>query len=249
MRVNTADGDASQSATVFSGATAKVADAPPSINVSVSGDTQPGVVLSANAAVSTDTDGGTSIQYQWQASADGSTWNNIAGASAQTYTVADTDVGSELRVQASFSDDTGLHASAASAATAAVTGGTITVADGATVEIGGASVSSEVQFEGSTGTLQLDYPTSFTGTVAGFGAQDQMDLIGFDPNTTTLGYSANADHTSWTLTATDASHSANIALLGDYAASSFAAASDGHGGVVITDPPPLQNPLLTQPHA
>jgi hypothetical protein len=37
----------------------------------------------------------------------------------------------------------------------------------------------------------------------------------------------------------DGVHTANIALLGQYAASSFVTASDGHGGTLITDPPAL----------
>jgi hypothetical protein len=37
-------------------------------------------------------------------------------------------------------------------------------------------------------------------------------------------------------------------LLGQYMASSFVMASDGHGGTMITDPPSNQQPLLTHPH-
>jgi hypothetical protein len=35
---------------------------------------------------------------------------------------------------------------------------------------------------------------------------------------------------------TDGTHTANIALLGNYLASTFAASSDGHGGTAIVDP-------------
>jgi hypothetical protein len=48
---------------------------------------------------------------------------------------------------------------------------------------------------------------------------------------------------------TDASHAASVALLGQFMASSFVAASDGHGPTPITDHPSNQPPLLTQPHA
>jgi hypothetical protein len=46
-------------------------------------------------------------------------------------------------------------------------------------------------------------------------------------------------------------HTANIALLGSYMASSFAAASDGHGGTMISAAAQSTNetPLVTQPHA
>ena len=44
---------------------------------------------------------------------------------------------------------------------------------------------------------------------------------------------------------------AAIALLGNYMASSFVTAADGHSGTVITEGPQTANqqPLLTQPHA
>jgi hypothetical protein len=45
-----------------------------------------------------------------------------------------------------------------------------------------------------------------------------------------LGYSENGNGTGGTLSVTDATHTAKVALLGNYMASSFAAASDGHGG-------------------
>jgi len=42
---------------------------------------------------------------------------------------------------------------------------------------------------------------------------------------------------------------AGVALLGQFAASSFVAAGDAHGTTPITDQPSNQQPLLTQPHA
>jgi hypothetical protein len=44
---------------------------------------------------------------------------------------------------------------------------------------------------------------------------------------------------------------ANIALLGSYMASTFAAASDGHGGTLISEAAQAssQTPALTQAHA
>jgi Ca2+-binding RTX toxin-like protein len=45
------------------------------------------------------------------------------------------------------------------------------------------------------------------------------------------------------------SPSTNVALLGQFMASSFVTAGDAHGGTPITEPPPNQQPLLTQPHA
>jgi hypothetical protein len=51
------------------------------------------------------------------------------------------------------------------------------------------------------------------------------------------------------LTASDGSHVAKIALLGQYMAGSFVASSDGQGGTLISDPPPNQQSLLAHPHA
>jgi hypothetical protein len=80
-------------------------------------------------------------------------------------------------------------------------------------------------FAGSEGTLQLDQSQNFAGTVAGFGGQDQIDLadIAFGANTT-LGYGPNAAGTAGILSVSDGTHTANVALLGQYMASSFAMA-------------------------
>ena len=52
------------------------------------------------------------------------------------------------------------------------------------------------------------------------------------------------------LSVSDSAHSANIALLGNYLASTFTTASDGHGGTAVTDPALLSGvrPLVTPPH-
>ncbi|MGA7487719.1 MAG: calcium-binding protein [Xanthobacteraceae bacterium] len=52
-----------------------------------------------------------------------------------------------------------------------------------------------------------------------------------------------------TVAAADGSHAANLALLGQFMASSFVTAGDGHVGSPIPDQPLSQPPLLTQPHA
>src|SRR6516225_3222949 len=100
-------------------------------------------------------------------------------------------------------------------------------------------------------TQPLDQSQNFTGTVTGFGGQDLIDLrdIAFSPNTT-LGYSPNSTNTSGTLSVTDGTRTANIALLGSYMVSAFAASSDGYGGTLIADPvQPASQPLLTLPHS
>ena len=66
-----------------------------------------------------------------------------------------------------------------------------------------------------------------------------------------LSYAENSDHSGGTLSVGDGTHMANIALLGSYMASTFAASSDGHGGTLISEAAPTstQTPIVTQPHA
>lgn len=75
----------------------------------------------------------------------------------------------------------------------------------------------------------------FSGTGAELSGQDALDLrdIAFATIKTPT-YSGNSS--GGTLTMTDSPHSANIALLGNYLASSFVASSDRHGGTDIVDP-------------
>ena len=111
--------------------------------------------------------------------------------------------------------------------------------------------SGKVTFAGPTGTLWLDYPSTFTGKVADFGAQESIDLPGIlFGRHTTLGYSENSSHTGGTLSVKDGIHIAKLALLGNYMATSFVTAADGHGGTLITEAPQTtQQPLLSHPHA
>jgi len=51
------------------------------------------------------------------------------------------------------------------------------------------------------------------------------------------------------VTATNGSPAIGAALLGQFMASTFVAASDGQGATPIADPSSGQQPLLAQPHA
>ena len=108
-----------------------------------------------------------------------------------------------------------------------------TIANNTILEID-SSDSGNVTFTGSNGTLWLDQPSTFTGNVSGLGAQNGIDLsnIAFGA-AATLGYSPNDNNTGGTLTVTNGSQQANIALLGSYMASSFVMESDNHGGTMI----------------
>ena len=127
----------------------------------------------------------------------------------------------------------------------------VTIAAGATIELPSPFVG-PVSFAGSSGTLKLDQSQSFAGTIAGFSGQDQIDLadIGYGAKST-LGYLANGNNTGGTLTINDGNHTATLALLGQYIAGSFVAASDGHGGTLVSEEAlsATQTPLVTRPHA
>ena len=110
----------------------------------------------------------------------------------------------------------------------------ITVTDGAVVEINGASGQS-VTFAGATGTLKIDDSLAFTGQVSGLTGSDALDLadVSYGANTTAT-FLGNTN--GGTLTVTDGTHTANIALQGDYLSSSWTLSSDGKGGTLVVDP-------------
>jgi Ca2+-binding RTX toxin-like protein len=80
-----------------------------------------------------------------------------------------------------------------------------------------------------------------------------QDILDGGPGNNTVFQSATfapvSGNNTGAVTPTDASHAASLALLGQFMASSFVTAGDGHGAAPIADPPSNQQPLLTQPHA
>lgn len=90
-----------------------------------------------------------------------------------------------------------------------------------------------VTFTGPGGVAQLTDATSFHGSMAGFGGSDVMDLrsVGFS-GTLALAYAGSG--TTGTLTVSDGTHVASLAMRGAYTQASFAAASDHFGGTAIT---------------
>ena len=85
-----------------------------------------------------------------------------------------------------------------------------TIANGATVEIDGSSAQS-VTFTGTTGTLKVDDSLAFTGQISGLTGSDALDLadVSYGANTTAT-FLGNT--TGGTLTVTDGTQTANIAL-------------------------------------
>ena len=115
-----------------------------------------------------------------------------------------------------------------------VSGGTARISGAATLELA-AAASMEVTFDfDAAGTVQLDHSVNFTGSISGLNADDQLDLRDILSGAgTTATYTANEAGTGGTLSVSDGVHTANIALLGQYAPSDFEVAADATGGSLI----------------
>ena len=118
----------------------------------------------------------------------------------------------------------------------------------------GASFAGAVSFTGSSGVLRLAQSQGYTGSITGFavGGGDKLDLadIGFvSPSEASFSGTASQG----VLTVTDGTNTAKITLIGDYLGDAFTAASDGHGGTVITAGAALEarapSPALAEIHA
>ena len=83
----------------------------------ITGTVQVGETLTANTSEVTDTDGLSSVQYEYQWLADDA---DLSGATNATYTLAAEDEGKAIKVEVSFTDDAGNGETLTSAATDAV---------------------------------------------------------------------------------------------------------------------------------
>jgi hypothetical protein len=110
----------------------------------------------------------------------------------------------------------------------------VTIANGATVDIAGPSAQS-VTFAGTTGTLRLEDPQAFTGVISGLTGADAIDFssLAYGANVKAI-YSGGA--TGGTLTVTDGTKTARIALSGNYLSSTWTLSNDGKGGTSVVDP-------------
>jgi hypothetical protein len=128
-----------------------------------------------------------------------------------------------------------------------------TIGNDATLE-SPANAPESVKFTGSKGMLILDSPASashplnFAPAVSGFAGQGLIDPpgIAFDSQKT-LDHLPNNISTGGMPSLNDSPYGANVALLGSHMASSFAIASDNHGGSIAAAMPSEQ-PLLSNPH-
>jgi autotransporter passenger strand-loop-strand repeat protein/probable HAF family extracellular repeat protein len=148
--------------------------------------------------------------------------------------------------------DLGLRINTTARGSSGPSGGSYSIGGSDALELVGASTANVTFASGGSGTLKLDDSAAFTGLISGFGGADHIDLadITFGAGTA-LGYTPNSHNTGGTLTANDGSHIASIGLLGQYMSSQFVKSSDGHGGTLVSDPPPgsAGQPILSQPHA
>ena len=104
---------------VATAAVVNVNDAPTG-SVTISGTATQGQVLTAANNLA-DADGLGTIAYQWQSSTDGAwTWTNIVGAASSTFSLAEAQVGKQLRVNASYTDGHGTPESVSSITTGIV---------------------------------------------------------------------------------------------------------------------------------
>jgi hypothetical protein len=138
---------------VFTPTTSNPNNNPGSVNVT--GITTQNQVLTANVS---DTDGltGATISYQWQQSTNGTTWNNVAGATNQTLTLGQAQVGNQVRVTTNYVDALGTSETITSAATTAIAN----VNDPGTVAIGG------ITSQGNTLTATVTDADGLPGAIA-----------------------------------------------------------------------------------
>jgi len=136
----------------------------------------------------------------------------------------------------SIIDNTGSLESEGGALTAldAVTGSGQGIVDGGTLSFA-SSFAQNVAFHGS-GMLQLAQSQTYTGEVTGFSKTGATSFDLKDIGFTGAGEATYSGTTSGgILTVTDGTHTATIAMQGDYLKSTFVAQADGHGGTIVTD--------------
>jgi hypothetical protein len=114
--------------------------------------------------------------------------------------------------------------------------GSVVIGAGASVELTGA-YSGTATFAAGSGTLTIDHSANFSGKIGGqLAIGDVIDLADITKGANaTLAYSGN--NSPGTLTVSDGTNTASIALLGNYSLANFTVSSDGHGGTSLVDPP------------
>lgn len=155
-----------------------------------------------------------SIGYQWQQSANGTTWTNIAGATASTLSLTQSQVGSFVRATATYTDSLGNVENPVASATAAV----------ANVNDLGAVAISGIAAQNQTLTASV---TDADGAPA--------------PASITFQWQSSDDGTNWTNVATGPSLTLDAGLVGKQVRVSAAYADllGGNENVVSAVTPPV----------
>ena len=84
----------------------------------------------------------------------------------------------------------------------------------ATMEFSGAFDENIMMSVSAQGTLKLDHSADFSGVVSGLDGNDVLDLADIATGSATVNYAANEAGTGGTLTVSDGTNTANIALVG-----------------------------------
>lgn len=122
--------------------------------VTLTGDATQNQTLTANIGSLGDADGLGTFSYQWQQSADGTTWTNITGATSSSFTLTQAQVGQQVRSQVSYTDGGGTVETVNSSATGSVVG------------LPSVSISNASLSEGDFGSKTLRFTVSVAGTVS-----------------------------------------------------------------------------------
>ena len=169
-----------------------------------------------------------------------------SGSNALTIDTGTNEVINSGTLRATGSGGLVIHSDIANSGLLWANGGNITI-DGNVSGTGSALIDGIATFEtagafsedvtldaGASATLKIDHAADFHGTVVGFDSNDVFDVadLAFG-SSATLGYATNSNDTGGTLTASDGTHTANIALLGQYTAASFEMSADAFGGTLI----------------
>lgn len=205
--------------------------------------------------------------------------STITGAAISNAGTLEANSGSTLDIQASFNNAGVLDANGGDLiVTGNVSGaGSATISQVGEIEFGEKSTQSVTFAAGANGILKLDKAKGYTGTISGFSGPsggglppvdtpagtvgtpitlaggDSIDLADFSffgtGTVPSLAYAPNSGNTGGTLTVTDGTLVAHIALLGQYIAAGFHDAPDsgtgtatGPGTMITYEPPTLSPP-------
>src|SRR6202023_4194024 len=119
--------------------------------------------------------------------------------------------------------------------------GSVVSGAGASVDLTGA-YSGTATFAAGSGRLTMDHSANFSGKIGGqLAIGDVIDLADITTGAKAkIAYSGN--NSPGTLTVSDGTNTASIALLGNYSLANFTVSSDGHGGTSLVDPPLQTDP-------